>query len=143
MKIKRIFSFQRLLFGFLLLLFTICVSSCSKDEGITSGSNTGDVQKFLGLWHVSDNAARLNYDVTIKRNPVNSQQIYFSNFADLNGQVTGLVVGNSIVIDKQKTGQDTDYVEGTGTYKNNSRLEFTYTLDDNIDTVVRSAVFTK
>ena len=134
-------SFAFILFGVALIL---TISSCTKNGELVNPAVSDDAQKFLGTWHVSDNAARLNYDVTIERNPLNEKtEIFLNNFAGLTGKVKGLVVGNSVVIEKQGTGNDNYHVEGTGTYKSKSRLEFTYTLDDNIDSEVRNAVFSQ
>ena len=67
-----------------------------------------------------------------------------SNFAGLGGRIDGEVVGNTIIISNQLIGSS-DYTvkDGTGTYIDATRIDFTYTLDDGIDTQVRNAVFTK
>ncbi len=125
----------------IITLFSI--SSCAKDD-TPDNPVTDEAQKFLGTWHVSDNAARLNYDVIIERNSLNyNTGIIINNFADLNGTIKGNIINNTVVIDKQETGNDGYVVEGSGSYKNSTRLEFTYTLDDNIETEMRNAVFTK
>ena len=130
-----------------LMLFAVTLSSCAKDDFNPDGGNPGTndlAKKFLGTWHVSDNAARINYDVIIERNPLNSEtEIFLNNFAGLNGRVTGRIIGNTVVVDKQETGNNNYYVEGTGTYINQDKLEFTYTLDDGIESEMRKAVFTK
>ncbi len=127
------------IFGMLVLLN---FSFCAKDNTIVP--STDEAQKYLGTWSVSDNAARLNYTVTIERNPQNStSEIFLNNFADLKGKVKGSIIGNTIVIEKQASGSANYSVEGSGDFINSTRLEFTYSLDDNIETEMRKAVFTK
>ncbi len=127
------------LFGMLVLL---SFSFCAKDNTIVPA--TDEAQKYLGTWNVSDNAARLNYTVTIERNPENiNSELFLNNFADLKGKVKGSIIGNTIVIEKQAAGSANYSVEGSGNFINSTRLEFTYSLDDNIETEMRKAVFTK
>jgi hypothetical protein len=114
------------------------LSSCTEEDDIF----TDPVEKFLGTWSVSDQPARLNYSVTIERDPGNTAYVLLKNFADLGGSARGLVVGNSIVIEKQDIG-DGYSCDGTGTYKTNYELEFLFALDDGIDIENRKAVFTK
>lgn len=143
---QSVFTFRSFLLISALILFFFSFTSCGKDDFDPGGGqgSTDLAMKFLGTWHVSDNAARLNYDVTIERNPLNSNtEIFLHNFAGLNGRVTGRIIDNTVVIDKQETGNENYFVEGTGSYINANKLEFTYTLDDNIETEMRNAVFTK
>ena len=93
----------------LLLLFSVGFIGC----GTTTTDDDDPVEKYLGTWQVSDQPARLNYEVKIDRNPSNTAEVLLRNFADFGGTATGLVVGNSIVIDKQSVG-DEYKVEGTG-----------------------------
>ena len=110
---------------------------------VTGDGNDDDpIEKYLAIWQVSDQPARLNYEVLIERNPSNSTEILLKNFADLGGTAIGLVVGNSVIIDKQtvKSGYQ---VEGTGTYIGSFKLQFDYELDDGIDLEKRKSIFTK
>jgi hypothetical protein len=117
--------------------------SCTDDDPFAVDPEQDVAEKFLGTWHVSDNAQKLNYDVVIERNTVNSNsEIILNNFAGVNGSVKGYVTDNSVVISKQQAGEGY-MVEGSGSYINNGKLEFTYTLDDGIDSELRKAVFTK
>jgi|TARA_B100001971_G_C17847615_1_gene361788 hypothetical protein len=65
-----------------------------------------DIEKYIGTWNVSDQAARINYSVTIIANPSNSAEILLNNFADLGSTAVGLVLGNSVVIDNQSLGSN-------------------------------------
>ena len=56
--------------------------------------------------------------------------------------VYGLVVTNTIVIDKQSLGEPYK-TEGTGSYVKTDKLEFEFMLDDGIDLEARVAAFTK
>ncbi len=116
----------------------IMLQSCA----ITDNGPTDDITKYVGTWSVSDQSARLNYSVTITANPSNSSEILLSNFADLGNTATALVVGNSVEIDNQSLGSDYT-VQGSGSYISDKKLEFSFTLNDGIDTESRTATFTK
>ncbi|MBU2554549.1 MAG: hypothetical protein KKF98_08845 [Bacteroidetes bacterium] len=113
-------------------------ASCIPDDN----SDLNPVDKFLGTWSVSDNAVRLNYQVTISSNPLNSAEVLMSNFADLGKSAVGLVVGNTIVVEGQ-TLVGNYLVSGTGSYVSDSRLNFNYELNDGIDVETRQATFSK
>jgi len=113
-------------------------ASCIPDDN----SDLNPVDKFLGTWSVSDNAVRLNYQVTISSNPLNSAEVLMSNFADLGKSAVGLVVGNTIVVEGQ-TLVGNYSVSGTGSYVSDSRLNFNYELNDGIDVETRQATFSK
>lgn len=122
----------------LLLIFTIAFVGCET----TTTDDTDPREKYYGTWQVSDQPARLNYEVIISPNPANSAEVLLKNFADLGGSAIGLVVGNSIVIDTQ-TIADEYKVDGTGTYIKSTELRFDYDLDDGIDNEARKSVFTR
>lgn len=124
----------------LLVVFALGFCSCNPDN--PNGGDDDPVEKYLGTWQVSDQPARLNYQVTIERNPANSAEILLKNFADLGGTAVGLVVGNNVIIDKQ-TITSGYQVEGSGSYMNSTELRFDYELDDGIDKEKRTAVFAK
>lgn len=101
-----------------------------------------DIDKYIGVWNVNDQPARINYKVTITANPSNSAEILLNNFADLGNSAVGLVVGNSLVIDNQTLGSSYS-VSGSGSYINSGKLEFNFDLNDGIDIDSRVAVFTR
>jgi len=119
--------------------------SCTTTDNTTPQAPVDPVAKFLGTWHVVDNASRLNYDVTISRHSAYPKtKVNLTNFADFSGRIDGEVVGNTIIIHNQPT-SDPDYTidDATGTWINNKKLDFLYTLNDGVDAKVREAVFTK
>jgi len=127
---------------FLILIIFLAGFLVLQSCAVTSDDEDGDIDKYFGTWSVSDQAARLNYNVTITANPSNSSEILLNNFADLNSTAVGLVVGNNIAIDNQSLGSNY-MVNGSGSYINSSRLEFNFSLNDSIDIESRVAVFTK
>jgi hypothetical protein len=124
--------------SFIFLLGILLIGSCA----ITTDEETDDLQKYVGAWNVVDQAAKLNYNVTINTNPSNSSEILLDNFANLGTTAIGLVIGNSVVIDNQLLGADYS-VSGDGNYINSIKLEFNFDLNDGIDSEARIAVFTK
>lgn len=98
--------------------------------------------KFLGTWNVSDQPGRINYVVSIVKNPAQSTQVTLNNFADMGGSAIGLVVGNRIIIDKQNIGDDF-LSNGTGTYISTKQLDFEFVLDNGIDIETRKAIYSK
>ena len=116
------------------LLFNSCAP--------TDDNELNPITKFVGTWSVNDQAARLNYEVTIDYNPLNSAEVVLKNFADLGNSAVGLVVGNTIVIDNQVLSGDNS-VSGSGSYINENKLSFNYQLDNGIDTESRVAIFSK
>lgn len=124
---------------FLLISFMTFHFSCQTDD---LGDPGDDVSKFIGTWSVSDQPARVNYQVKIERDPVYEDQVYLQNFADAGGSAVGRVIGNTIVIDKQAIGSDYN-AEGSGQYEKSDRLVFEFDLDDGIDSEGRVATYTK
>jgi hypothetical protein len=122
----------------ILLINIILLWSCANSPLDESDDN----QKYIGTWNVSDQAARINYQVTIIANPSNSSEILLNNFADLGSTAIGLVIGNSVVIDNQSLGSAYS-VSGSGSYINVDKLEFKFDLNDGIDIQSRIALFTK
>lgn len=127
-----------LLLSLFFLTITLIIGSCT----IASDENTDNIQKYIGTWNVVDQAAKLNYNVTITYNPSNSSEILLNNFADIGTTAIGLVVGNSIIIDNQQLSSDYS-TSGNGYYINSVKLEFNFNLNDGINNEARTALFTK
>lgn len=125
----------------LLFTFLFSFSGCDISTDEPGGTDPDYAQKYLGTWHVTDTKARLNYDVTIERSAQSNTDIVLNNFGDLSRPVYGIATKNGVVI----TNQDVkDYtIEGSGTYVNSKKLEFTYSFSDGIDKEMRDAVFVK
>jgi hypothetical protein len=127
----------------LLAIILVSFYSCGDTFDLNGGgSNTDNVSKFIGTWHVSDQSARLNYDVVIKRDPNDSTSIILENFADMRGAADGMVVGNTVVISPQSIGEGM-MCEGSGNYLSASELKFDFVLDDGIDSESWVAFFSK
>lgn len=130
--------YHKYLLPAIFLIGILLLGSCATtDEG-----ETDDIEKYIGTWSVSDQPARINYNVTIEANPSNSAEILLNNFADLGTSAVGLVVGNLVVIDNQSLGSGYS-VSGSGSYIHGSKLEFNFDLNDGIDNEPRVAIFTK
>ncbi len=138
--LSKYFNTMKILFRTLVFLIIIGVSSCTEDTDFPIDQD--ELGKFIGSWSVSDNALKINYEVSIERSATNSSRIILNNFAGSGDAAEGLVAGKSIVISYQEVGQGW-YVDGTGTYISESRLEFNYTLDIGGTEENRRAVFTK
>lgn len=119
--------------------------SCLKDDAYSSGGG-GQSQdlaaKFLGEWNIDDQAARLNYIVTIERHPLYEDQVKLQNFADAGGTAVATILGKTLILDKQPVGSGYES-EGTGSYIDYKTLKFEFFLDDGIDNLSRKATFTK
>ncbi|MCK9453221.1 MAG: hypothetical protein M0Q90_16110 [Bacteroidales bacterium] len=131
----------------LILLFLVIalsgLSSCALDDEIDiPGGDSDNRTMFLGSWSVSDNALKLNYEVTIDRDNSNSAMVVLRNFAGSGSSASGLVVGKSIVIESQRIGQNWQ-VNGSGSYKSDKRLDFNYTLQIGGSSEGRQAIFTR
>jgi len=129
----------------LVVLFTalLGLGSCALDDEVDiPGGGSEDRAKFLGSWSVSDNAQKLNYEVTIDRDNSNSAMVVLRNFAGSGSSAAGLVVGSSIIIESQQIGQGWQ-VNGNGSYKSEKRLSFTYSLEIGGSVEKRQAIFTK
>ena len=133
---------SRLVF-MILVTGLIGLSSCALDDEIDiPGGDSDNRTMFLGSWNVSDNALKLNYEVTIDRDNSNSAMVVLRNFAGSGSSASGLVVGKSIVVESQRIGQNWQ-VNGSGSYKNDKRLDFNYTLQIGGSSEGRQAIFTR
>lgn len=124
------------IFAVFLILTTIF--SCTE----TNEDPGDDIQDFVGTWNVSDQSARINYQVEIISNPSNSAEVLLNNFADLGTSAVGLVVGSSVIIDNQSLGSGYS-TSGSGTLENKNKLVISFDLNDGIDNQSRIATFTR
>jgi len=126
----------------ILIVIGLGFGGCAVDNIDIPGGSSDNIQKFLGTWSVVDNGLKLNYEVTIDRNPSNSTTVLMRNFAGSGSTAEALVVSNSLAIESQVIGQSW-YVSGNGSYKSDTRLEITYSLEIGGEQEQRSAVFTR
>lgn len=122
------------------LFLFLLLPSCNIDEEI--GPDVDPLEKYLGTWSVRDNELKVNYTVSITRNPSNSTEVNIQNFAASGGTASALVVGNTLTITSPVIGNGWQ-VSGTGVYKNTNRLEFTYRLVVSGSAENRFALFTR
>lgn len=122
----------------LMLLGIILFSSCTE----TSDDDGNYIQKYIGVWNVNDQSARINYTITITKNPSNSTEVLMENFANLNSTAIALVIDNSLVIDSQSISSDYT-VSGSGSYISSNKLIINFDLNDGIDSDKRIATFTR
>lgn len=137
---KTIKKFSAVIFWVTALFLSLVLPSCNLDEEI--GPDTDPIEKYLGSWSVRDNELKVNYTVSISRNPSNSTEVRIQNFAASGGTATALVVGNTLTLTSSVIGNGWQ-VSGTGIYKNSSRLEFTYNLVVSGSAENRFALFTR
>ena len=122
---------------FIAVLFLFQSCAIEDDSGYTDPR-----EKFIGTWNGSDQPGRINYVVSIVKNPAQSTNVLLYNFADMGGSANGLVVGSKIIIDNQNIGSDF-LSNGTGTYISSGSLQFEFILDDGIEMETRKASFTR
>lgn len=129
---------RNLVCAIFILWGAISLMSCTD----VSDNDSADIQQYIGVWSVSDKAAKLNYTATITTNPSNSSEILIKNFAGLGETAVVLVIGNSLVIDSQPQGMDYT-VEGSGSYINSKKLIIDFDISDGIDSQARIATYTR
>lgn len=125
----------------ILAILSFIFSSCMPDTEAPI-DETDARTKFVGTWDVTDNALKINYEVTIELSTTNSSMVLLNNFAGSGGVAIGLVAGKSIAISYQEIG-DAWYVNGTGSYTNSQRLDFGYSLEISGTQEDRTAIFLK
>ncbi len=125
----------------LLLILLPLFHACELDDDFDLDSDD-PAAKYLGSWSVSDNAYKLNYTVSIQRNPSNSTEVLLQNFAGSGDVARALVTGRTLTLTSSTIGNNWR-ISGSGTYKNSSRMEFTYSLTIAGDMEDRIALFTR
>lgn len=125
----------------ILAVVSICLFSCMVDTE-TPIDETDARTKFVGTWDVTDNALKINYEVTIELSTSNSSMVLLNNFAGSGDIAVGLVAGKSIAVSYQEIG-DAWFVNGTGAYTNSERLDFGYSLEISGTQEDRTAIFLK
>jgi len=142
---QNFFKYLRFLskIGAILMVFSIVFSltSCELDDGVDP-DDTDPVSIFLGRWMVSDNELKINYEVTIQRNPSNTSEVLLQNFAGSGSTATALVTGKTLTLISPVIGNNWQ-ISGSGAYKNASRMEFNYRLTIGGSMENRFAMFTR
>ncbi|MCK9448935.1 MAG: hypothetical protein M0Q41_08145 [Bacteroidales bacterium] len=133
--LKRISQFS------LLVLLLPLFYSCELDDDFDLDSDD-PIAMYLGGWSVSDNATKLNYTVTIRRNPENSTEVLIDNFAGSGDAAKALVTGKTLTLTSITVGNGWR-ISGYGTYKNSGRIDFWYSLTISGDQEERFALFSR
>jgi hypothetical protein len=115
----------------ILFLLAMCLLPACDTADDNNPSPVPDARdKFTGTWQVNDeNCGKGKYVVSIAKDQSNSAQVLISNFAFSNTSQpdTAIIAGSSIVVFKQKNSEGWS-IEGSGFYKSNGSIEWTYTL---------------
>lgn len=119
--------------------------ACTEDSEITDF--TGDREKFLGTWDVSESCSKNAYSVNIIKDTSNSSQVVIENFrhiTECNNPPYAIIAGNSIVLPQQLICDDSFpyIVEGSGQLKNNV-IKLNYYYKDEADSLNCSAVYNR
>lgn len=137
----------RLLTGIIIFSSIVILDSCKKDNNNTPQNPTADVRdKYTGTWHCfetdkKDNTTR-KFDVTISTDQSNSSKILMANFYELvNTTAYAIVADPKVNIPSQKISNFT--ISGDGTFVSNTKITWTYTVNDGADITPYSADFTK
>jgi hypothetical protein len=134
---------NNLIAGFILfVILTIIGCTVGGDNNVNP---TDPRDKFLGTWKVSETCSRMNYDVNISADPGNSAQVLLDNFANPGtgyDPAVGLITSNTITVASQIIGEGWT-VNGTGTYKSDGSISWTYRLVISASEENCTAVYTK
>lgn len=113
----------------IIIAFSLALLSCnsSDDDDVDP---TDAREKFIGTWSVNETCSKRIYSVVIKADPNNSSQVFIENFGDpgMGDPAVGIVANNHIEIDPNHKIGDNWTVSGDGTYINDKRLEWDYSL---------------
>ncbi len=128
---KKIFSIS-------LMASIFFLSSCKEDE---PDVDIDDRDLFVGSWNVSDNIAKQNYSVSIKKDANNSTKIWLSNFHATDSAFAYISSKNVSLPNQQiATGL---YAKGTALMVGTSKINWEYTVNDGADEVTIIATYLK
>ncbi|MFH0864666.1 MAG: hypothetical protein V1904_00620 [Bacteroidota bacterium] len=130
---------------FTLASLTCFLVSCDPDDN-NPPDDTDPRDKFVGSWSCNENSSQngiSTFTVTISLNTGNSTQIYLSNFYGLtSNQVYAVIAGNSATIPSQTVSTFT--INGSGTMSSaNTKIDWSYNVNDGADIDNCTAVFSK
>jgi hypothetical protein len=133
----------------LLICMSIIINACEKDE-TDSPVATDARDKYTGSWTCAETNTKTNvkntFTVNISKSSASSSGLILSNFNNMGGgsayNVNSSLSGSSISIPNQTVSGD--IISGSGTIANDSKINFSYTVDDqNGSPYSYSAVYTK
>jgi len=120
----------------LLTFLPVLFVSCELDEDDDPLADPRD--KFIGTWILSEAEVKSvfrNFNIVITKDPLSSNQILISNFADINKHelIYGLVSYNSVEVPEQKI--LTVYVDGLGVLLSSTSMTWTYSVNSGADII--------
>lgn len=124
-------------------IFVLLLPACEIDED-DNGANPRD--KFLGTWRFNESEAKSElafYNVSIVIDPGNSSQVLLRNFGNVGNfhSAYGIVTTDRITIPSQTVASLT--ISGSGTLTSNSRMTWTYSINDGADLINYTAIAEK
>jgi len=138
---KKIFRYAFILGAFISILY-----SCNPNDSNSTSSDPRN--NFVGPWTCAETTT-LNgsptFQVTISLDPSNSSQILLANFYGLgvNNKVYGVVANTNVTIPKQSVGGFTVNSGSGNITNNNTKINWTYVVNDGTDNDNCTAVYTK
>jgi hypothetical protein len=136
---------NKITLGFL-LIFSLGFFAACTDE--FEDPFADPVEKYLGNWKATETSTVFGpgyvYDVTITRNPANSNEVLISNFymQGVQEKARALVTGNSLTILEQTICNGSIVIKGNGQFSA-GRIILNYTAFDGADLDNVSATYTR
>jgi len=126
-----------------LLMLVLILPACELDDV----DPDGDIRdKFIGTWRFDESEAKNDlafYTVQISKDPGNSSQVLLRNFGNAGNfySAYGIVTTNRITVSSQTLASFT--ISGSGTTVSNTRMNWTYSINDGADLTNYTAVADK
>jgi hypothetical protein len=134
---------QRKFFLMMLALMVLAFPACELEED----DPDGDLRdKFIGTWRFNESEAKSDlafYSVVISKDPGNSTQVLLRNFGNVGNfhSAYGIVTASRITVTSQSMASIV--VSGTGNMSSNTRMTWTYSINDGADLINYTAVADK
>lgn len=115
---------------FSLLMVVLILGACDTNDDSNPSPVPDARDKFVGEWSVNNEVCgKSKYLVNISKDPSNSSQVLIHNFAFSNaGEAdTAIVAGSSVVV-YQQINIEGWQIQGSGQYKTDETIEWTYSL---------------
>jgi hypothetical protein len=134
---------QHKFFLMILALMVFMFPACELDE---DDPNADLREKFVGTWRFNESEVKSDlafYTVVISKDPGNSSQVLLRNFGNVGNfhSAYGIVTASRITVTSQSVASIV--VSGTGTMTSNTRMTWTYAINDGADLINFTAVADK
>lgn len=126
-----------------LLMLVMIFPACELDDV----DPDGDIRdKFVGTWRFNESESKSDlafYTVQISKDPGNTSQVLLRNFGNVGNfhSAFGIVTTNRITVTSQTLASFT--ISGSGTTVSNTRMNWTYSINDGADLINYTAVADK